>query len=130
MNIIGRLTKNAEVRTTAQNKQVVNFSLAVNDSYRNKQGERIEQTTYFDCSYWISPNVAKILTKGAIVELLGRVSARVWTTSNGESKASLNFNTSQIKLHGGFKKTESEQNSVESQNSNTPPEQPKDDLPF
>ena len=59
MNITGRLTRDAEVRTTSQDKQVVNFSVATNDSYRNKQGERIEQTTYFDCSYWITPNVAK-----------------------------------------------------------------------
>ncbi len=51
MNIIGRLTRDAEVRTTSKEKQVVNFSVATNDSYRNKQGERIEQTTYFDCSY-------------------------------------------------------------------------------
>ncbi|STD55959.1 Helix-destabilizing protein [Empedobacter falsenii] len=50
MNIIGRLTRDAEVRTTSQDKQVVNFSVAINDSYRNKQGERIEQTIYFDCS--------------------------------------------------------------------------------
>ena len=58
MNIIGRLTRDAEVRRTSQEKQVVNFSVATNDSYRNKQGERIEQTTYFDCSYWLSPKVA------------------------------------------------------------------------
>ena len=44
MNITGRLTRDAEVRTTSQDKQVVNFSVATNDSYKNKQGERIEQT--------------------------------------------------------------------------------------
>ncbi|WP_348800108.1 single-stranded DNA-binding protein [Flavobacterium adhaerens] len=130
MNITGRLTRDAQVRTTAQEKQVVNFSVAVNDSYRNKQGERIEQTTYFDCSYWISPNVAKILTKGAIVELHGRVTAKAWTASNGEIKASLNFNTSQIKLHGSIKKSELVENSTETQNNTIPLEQPKDDLPF
>ena len=35
MNITGRLTRNAEVRTLSNEKQVVNFSVAVNDSYRN-----------------------------------------------------------------------------------------------
>ena len=44
MNITGRLTGDAEVRTTSNGKQVVNFSVAVNDSYKNKQGERVEQT--------------------------------------------------------------------------------------
>ena len=109
MNIIGRVTKDAQVRTLSNSKQVVNFSVAINDSYRNKAGERIEQTTYFDCAYWISPKVATILTKGTLVELTGRVSARAWTGNNGEPHAGLNFNTSQIKLHGGGKKSETVQ---------------------
>ena len=40
MNIIGRLTRDAEVRTLSENKQVVNFSVAVNDSYKAKNGEK------------------------------------------------------------------------------------------
>lgn len=52
MNIIGRLTRDAEVRNLSNEKQVVNFSIATNDNYRNKQGERVEQTTYFECAYW------------------------------------------------------------------------------
>lgn len=48
MNIIGRLTRDAEVRNLPNEKQVVNFSIATNDNYRNKQGERIEQTTYLN----------------------------------------------------------------------------------
>nr|WP_309755812.1 single-stranded DNA-binding protein [Flavobacterium sp.] len=125
MNIIGRLTRDAEVRRTSQEKQVVNFSVATNDSYRNKSGERVEQTTYFDCAYWLSPNVAKILTKGTVVELTGRVSARAWTGSDGEAHAGLNFNTSQIKLHGGGKKSETVQTPTGTNNSKE-----KDDLPF
>jgi single-strand DNA-binding protein len=64
MNIIGRLTQDAKVSTLPNEKQVVNFSVAVNDSYKNKQGERVQLTEYFNCAYWISPNVAKVLTKG------------------------------------------------------------------
>ncbi len=130
MNIIGRLTRDAEIRTTSQEKQVVNFSVVINDGYRNKQGERIEQTTYFDCSYWISTNVAKILTKGTMVELTGRVSARAWTTNNGELKASLNFNVSTIKSHGGGKKTETLQATTEQEKNKVAKQEPTDDLPF
>ncbi|WP_026712959.1 single-stranded DNA-binding protein [Flavobacterium daejeonense] len=125
MNITGRLTRDAEVRTTSQDKQVVNFSVATNDSYRNKQGERIEQTTYFDCSYWITPNVAKLLTKGTLVELSGRVSTRAWTGNDGEPRAGLNFHTSNIKLHGGSKKSETAQATTGANNTKT-----EDDLPF
>ena len=130
MNITGRLTRDAEVRTTSQDKQVVNFSVATNYSYRNKQGERIEQTTYFDCSYWITPNVAKLLTKGTLVELSGRVSTRAWTGNDGEPRAGLNFHTSQIKLHGGSKRTESVQATAQTGNNSTAGKGTEDDLPF
>jgi single-strand DNA-binding protein len=130
MNIIGRLTRDAEVRTTPQEKQVVNFSVAINDSYRNRQGERIGQISYFDCSYWISPNVAKILLKGALVELTGRVSTRAWTATNGELRSSLNFHASTIKLHGGSKKIEYAQAIVKQENTKIIVEESTDDLPF
>lgn len=84
MNIIGRLTKNAEIRNVSNEKQVVNFSIATNDSYRNRKGERIEQTTYFDCSYCIYSKVADLLTKGILIELTGRVYARAWIGKDGE----------------------------------------------
>jgi len=132
MNITGRLTSDAQVRTVSQDKQVVNFSVAINDSYKNKQGERIEQTTYFDCAYWISTSVAKILTKGALVELSGRVSARAWTGQDGEARAGLNFHTSQIKFYGGAGKKQSEEPATATEKKNSKSEKPKedDDLPF
>ncbi|AWG22992.1 single-stranded DNA-binding protein [Flavobacterium faecale] len=130
MNILGRLTKDAEIHRTPQDKQVVNFSVAINDSYRNKQGERIEQTSYFDCSYWRSPNIAKILNKGALVELTGRVSARAWTAINGELKSSLNFHTSTIKLYGGSKKIEFKQGITKQNNTKIITPEPVEDLPF
>lgn len=130
MNIVGRIIKNAEINTLKNDKQVVNFSVATNDSYRNKQGERIEQTTYFDCSYWISANVAKILTKGTLVELTGRVSSSGWIGKDGEIKSGLNFHTSNIKLHGGGKKTEIAQAPTKMENSKSVSEENFDDLPF
>ena len=125
MNITGRVTADAQVRNVSNSKTVVNFSVAINDSYKNKVGERIEQTTYFDCAYWLSPKVAQILTKGTVVELTGKVSARAWTGSDGQPHAGLNFNTSQIKLHGGGKKADAIQAPTVNNNDDT-----KDDLPF
>lgn len=125
MNITGRLTRDAEIRTTSQGKQVVNFSVAVSDSYRNKQGERIEQTAFFDCSYWRTPNVSKMLTKGLLVELAGRVSTRAWINKDGEAKAGLNFHTSDIKPLGGGRKAETVQATTGADNNDT-----ADDLPF
>jgi len=106
MNIIGRLTKDATVNTLSDKRQVVNFSVATDESYRDKKGERVQMTTYFDCSYWIGPAVAKYLTKGTLVELDGRVNARAWINQSGEAKAALNFHTSQIKFHSSSRATD------------------------
>lgn len=130
MNIIGRLTRDAEVRTTSQNKQVVNFSVAVNDSYQNKQGERIEQTAYFDCSYWRTPNVVKMLTKGLLVELTGRVSTRAWIGKDGEPKAGLNFHTSDIKPLAGGRKAETVQATEKDESNGFTEQGTENDLPF
>ena len=130
MNIIGRLTRDAEVRTLSNNKQVVNFSVAVNDNYKNKQGEWIEQTAFFDCSYWRTPNVIKLLTKGRLVELSGRVSTRAWIGKDGEAKAGLNFHTSDIKPLGGGKRAETVQATTQSESNGFTAEGTDDDLPF
>ena len=41
--IVGRITQNAKINTLKNDKKVVNFSVAINDSYKTKQGERKEQ---------------------------------------------------------------------------------------
>ena len=129
MNIIGRVTRDAEVRTLSNEKQVVNFSIATNENFKNKQGERVELTTYFDCTYWISTKVATLLTKGTLVELLGRVSSRAWIGKDGEPKAGLNFHTSSIKLHGSGKNA-SRQPSVNTDENKNVNKTKEDDLPF
>ncbi|KRB53734.1 single-stranded DNA-binding protein [Flavobacterium sp. Root186] len=136
MNITGRLTKDAKVSTLSDSRQVVNFSVAINESYKNRKGDKVEQTTFFECAYWISPRVAEWLTKGTVVELTGMVSARAWTGNDGEPRAGLNFNTSNIKLHGGGKKSEGAQEvktgqtSEQGENKKATLKEPEDDIPF
>jgi len=136
MNITGRVTKDAQVRTLSDSRQVVNFSVAINESYKNKKGDRVEQTTFFECAYWISPRVAEWLTKGTVVELTGMVSARAWTGNDGEPRAGLNFNTSNIKLHGGGQKSEGThavktgQTAEQGENKKATLKEPEDDIPF
>ena len=129
--IIGRITRNAEINTLKNDRQVVNFSVAINDSYKTKQGERRELTTYYNCSYWISPNVAKILTKGTVVELSGRVSSSAWIGKDGEIRSGLNFHTSNIQVHSSGKTSESEPKPTAKEETNNPfAGDTDDDLPF
>jgi single-strand DNA-binding protein len=101
MELTGRITADAKVSTLKDGRQVVNFSVAVNDSYKPKDSEvATKVTTYFNCSYWINPGIAQYLTKGTLVECYGRISVNAWTNAEGEARASLNFHVNNIKLHG------------------------------
>lgn len=104
MQIIGRVTTDATVTTLKDERQVVNFSVAVNEGYKDKAGTWQSLTEYFDCAYWIGTGIANYLTKGTLVELTGRVSSRAWVNQSGEAKSAMNFHTSAIKLHGGGEK--------------------------
>ena len=127
--IVGRITRNAEIRQTANNKQVVNFSVAINENYTTKQGERIEQATFYNCSYWINTKIAEFLTKGTLVELMGRISSNAWIGKDGEIHSGLNFHTLKIKLHGSsHKRTETIKGTAHS--NSIVEQETEDDLPF
>ena len=101
MEIIGRITADAAVNETKAGKKVVNFSIAINDTYKSKGSTEVQKiVTYVNCAYWINPGVAPYLTKGTLVECAGRIGANTWTNKEGEVKASLTFHVNTIKLHG------------------------------
>ncbi len=110
MTIIGRITKDAVVITVKDNRKVVNFSVAINDSYKPKHGDRIKLTTYLNCSYWISERIAEQLKKGALVEVTGRIFANAYSGADGAAKASLNCHVNNIKIHLWQKDVESPTN--------------------
>jgi single-strand DNA-binding protein len=127
MEIIGRLTADAKVATLNDERKVVNFSIAITDSYRAKgSGERTQLTTYVQCAYWVSPSIAPYLTKGTLVELSGRMSANAWVNMDGEAKATLRFHVSALKLHGGPSRGDAENKPVAVPTSTAV----TDDLPF
>lgn len=131
MEITARLTGNAEVKTLKDDRQVVNFNVAINDSYKPKGSDAVTKpVTYVQCAYWVNSNIAQYLTKGTLVELHGRIGVNAYNNMQGEAKASLTFHVNSIKLHG---KPKYESNSTES----TPAPvaasaaaEPTDDLPF
>lgn len=125
MEIVGRLTANAKRKELADGRQVVNFSIAINDSYKPKGATEVKKvTTFIDCAYWINPGVSEFLKKGSIVQLSGSIAARAYKNMDGEPKASLAFHVNTIKLHGGDKKSETISEPPTENNA------PADDLPF
>jgi single-strand DNA-binding protein len=130
MEITGRLTADAIISTTKSDKEVVNFSIAVNDRYKTKSGEVNTITEYFRCAYWISTKVAGILTKGTIVALSGRASADAWVGSDGKAKAAMNFHTSGIKILGGGSRQAVAETTLPKKTDKAGTDTPDDDLPF
>ena len=97
--LTGRLTADAKVSVVNGDKKVVNFSIAMNDSYRSN-GETIRTTTYVDCAYWINAGVGEYLKKGLNVKLFGRLGSRAWNDKDGNAHSTITLNTSRIEFLG------------------------------
>ena len=106
MTIVGRLTRDAVVNVLKDEREVVNFSIAVNDYYKPKNSEATQLTTYYNCSYWISTKVAANLKKGTLVEVSGRIYVTAYSGADGTAKASLNCHVNNIKIHAWSKEVE------------------------
>ena len=99
MEITGRLTADAVVRTVKGDKKVVGFTVAVNDRFM-VDGEKREVSTFFDCGYFRGVGIAEYLKKGNVVQVFGRVGINAYMGNDGQPKAGLNFHVSDIKLFG------------------------------
>ncbi|MFB9840879.1 single-stranded DNA-binding protein [Mucilaginibacter ginsenosidivorans] len=132
----GRVTADAIVKTLDGGKEVVSFSIADNESYKPKgQDEPVQISTFFNCSYWAHTGVAKVLRKGAVVQVNGRVSARPYTTNTGDAAASLNVHANRIEvLAYATDKPDNAAKGKKNGKQNTPTgnsnDEVKDDLPF
>lgn len=98
MEITGRLTADAEIKTLKDERQLVRFSIAINDYFKTKDGEGKQVTTYVDCAYWINTGISARLKKGTVVSLFGRISVNAYTGMDGTAKATLAFHASDIKV--------------------------------
>lgn len=106
--LIGRVTADAKVTNLKDDRQVVNFSIAINDSYKPKDREAVQITNYVNCSYWINSGIADYLKKGVLVELIGRLGVNAYTSLAGDAKASITLHVTHIKFHGGAKQETSQ----------------------
>jgi single-strand DNA-binding protein len=131
MEITGRVTANAVVSKINADKEVVNFSIAINDNYKPKGSTEVKEiVTYINCSYWLSAKVAECLKKGALVQLFGRIGLNVYSNSEGKAFGSLTFHTNNIKILVFAKKAEQTENRTAHPAVQGTPLETVDDLPF
>jgi single-strand DNA-binding protein len=101
MQVIGNLGKDCVVNTV-NGKNVINFTVAHTEKYKDAQGNLQEKTTWVDCSYWTDRTaVAQYLTKGKQVYADGQPEVRTFQRNDGTSGASLVLRVREIQLLGG-----------------------------
>jgi single-strand DNA-binding protein len=142
MQVIGNLGKDCVVNTV-NGKNVINFTLAHTEKYKDSQGNQQEKTTWVDCAYWTDRTaIAQYLTKGKQVYAEGNPEVKTFTRQDGTAGASLSLRVRDVQLLGGRNdsggSTPSYNNTASTaaptSNSNIPSAsevtEPIDDLPF
>lgn len=100
LQIIGHLGKDCTVNDV-NGKQVINFSVAHTDKFKDAQGNQKERTTWVECAYWNdSQLLPKYLLKGSQVFAEGQPEVRTWEGNNGHG-ASMTIRVTNIQLLGG-----------------------------
>ena len=95
--MMGRLTKDPELRTTASGTSVVSFSLAVERDFKNPQtGEK--DTDFFDCVAWrnTAEYIAKYFAKGRMAVVEGQLQTRWWEDNGGIKRRAIELIVSNI----------------------------------
>lgn len=101
--VIGNLGRDPEVRYTQSGTCVANLSVAVNEQWKDKDGQRQEKTEWIRCVLWAKvAEVAKsYLHKGDSVYLEGKMQTRSWETNSGETKYTTEVNVHELRMLGG-----------------------------
>jgi single-strand DNA-binding protein len=101
MQIIGNLGKDCVVNTV-NGKNVINFTVAHTEKYKDSQGTQQEKTTWVDCAYWTDRTaIAPYLTKGKQVYAEGIPEARSFQRNDGTPGSSLSLRVREVQLLGG-----------------------------
>ena len=98
ITVVGNLTRDPELRYTPSGQAVVKFGIAVNRFYTNRNGEKIEQTDFFNVNAWrsVAVNVAESLTTGARVLVTGRLQSRNWETEDGQKRSAVEIEAEEV----------------------------------
>ena len=87
ITIMGRLTRDPELRRTGSGVAVANFTVAVDRDYTGKDGGE-KETDFIECVAWRQAGefVSKYFTKGRMIVVSGRLQVRSWTDKDGNKR--------------------------------------------
>jgi single-strand DNA-binding protein len=146
LQVIGNLGKDGVVNNV-NGKNVINFSVAHTEKFKDAQGIQKDKTIWVECAYWTDrTGIAPYLKKGTQVYAEGQPDIRNYTTKDGTQGTSLSLRVSSVQLLGGRNDSQGTdgpagnayQNQQPSYNQSSSPAtasasditEPMDDLPF
>lgn len=94
--LMGRLTRDPELRHTQSNMAVCSFSLAIDRGRKSANGDR--ETDFIDCVAWgkQAEFVTQWFTKGSMAIVVGRIQSRSWEDKNGNKRVSIEVNADEV----------------------------------
>jgi len=100
--LLGRLGRDPEMRATPDGTPVCTFSLATDESYTDKSGERQKQTEWHSIVAWrkLAELAQQYLTKGREIYIEGRLKTREWTDKEGNKRKSTEIHVSNMSFVG------------------------------
>jgi len=98
--IVGRLTADPELRTTASGTHVTSFSVATNRNWTDKDGQKKEETEFHNIVAWgrQADVVNQFSKKGNVILVEGRLQTRSWEGKDGQPRKTTEIVTERIQL--------------------------------
>lgn len=136
--LIGRLTKDPEVRQTSNGTPVTNFTIAINRKYKSVTGELKEDTTFVGIVAWqkLAELCKQFLAKGRAVLVEGKLQNRSWETEDGQKRSTLEIRADRIEFldresrSGVASDGQTDSHEAPSTGFESVPDKSDDDLPF
>jgi single-strand DNA-binding protein len=103
VTLIGNLGNTAEVKTFEGEKKMARVSIATNETYKNKKGERVTDTTWHNIVAWgsLASILEKYTQKGSEVAVEGKLVNRNYTDKEGIKRYTTEIHLSDLLLLGG-----------------------------
>jgi len=101
--LVGRLGRDPETRYTSGGQAVANFSVATDESYKDRNGERQKRTEWHKIVVWgkQAEIAQQYLKKGSLVFIEGRIQSREWQDKEGQKRTSFEIVANNFRMLGG-----------------------------
>jgi len=102
VQLIGNLGRDPEILNLDSGRKLAKFSLATNESYVNKKGERVVNTAWHNIIAWgkTAEIAEKFLSKGKEVMVIGKLTYNQYETDKGEKKYFTQIESNELQLLG------------------------------